>query len=71
MTLAIGALPFAPNILIDPLISSLFYLSFYSMAAAFEWRHDTQHNDNNLNGTCHRGFQNNNKNTKFRKSNKF
>jgi hypothetical protein len=32
MTLAIGALPFAPNILIDPLISSLFYLSFYSMA---------------------------------------
>jgi hypothetical protein len=31
MTLAIGALPFAPNILIDPLISSLFYLSFYSM----------------------------------------
>jgi hypothetical protein len=33
MTLAIGALPFAPNILIDPLISSLFYLSFYSMGA--------------------------------------
>jgi hypothetical protein len=33
MTLAIGALPFAPNILIDPLISSLFYLSFYSMEA--------------------------------------
>jgi hypothetical protein len=32
MTLAIGALPFAPNILIDPLISSLFYLSFYSMS---------------------------------------
>jgi hypothetical protein len=31
MSLAIGALPFAPNILIDPLISSLFYLSFYSM----------------------------------------
>jgi hypothetical protein len=26
-----GALPFAPNILIDPPISSLFYLSFYSM----------------------------------------
>jgi hypothetical protein len=34
MTLAIGALPFAPNILIDPLISSLFYLSFYSMSIA-------------------------------------
>jgi hypothetical protein len=31
MALAIGALPFAPNILIDPPISSLFYLSFYSM----------------------------------------
>jgi hypothetical protein len=33
MTLAIGALLFAPNILIDPLISSSFYLSFYSMAS--------------------------------------
>jgi hypothetical protein len=42
MTLAIGALPFAPNILIDPLISSLFYLSFYSMvphqlSMAYPW----------------------------------
>jgi len=35
MTLAIGALPFAPNILIDPLLSSLFYLSFYSMVTLF------------------------------------
>jgi hypothetical protein len=38
MTLAIGALPFAPNILIDPLISSLFYLSFYSMFTTLQIR---------------------------------
>jgi hypothetical protein len=36
MSLAIGAVPFAPNILIDPLISSLFYLSFYSMTSPKE-----------------------------------
>jgi hypothetical protein len=39
MTLAIGALPFAPNILIDPLISSLFYLSFYSMRKVGKFLH--------------------------------